>query len=132
MPAWSAQNAIFKGDKVAAWTEFDQVPRHCRQKQLTEVEFVKCADDKALQKIVFEHKWQQLTFVPLNTVAADATLSTGQQQIPASIPAYAVKPASSVPATPPLPYQPVVMLQIFSNFIGSALAFCCYSLSSVG
>lgn len=72
MPEFSGRNAIFKGEKLAAWTEFYQVPRPCRQKQLSETEFVACADHKAQQKRAFEAKWQQLTFVPLTAGTAQS------------------------------------------------------------
>ena len=64
MPAWSGHNAIFNGDQAAAWTEFYQVPQHCRKKQLSEAEFVLCANHKAQQRELFEQKWQQLKFIP--------------------------------------------------------------------
>lgn len=97
MPAWSGHNAIFKGDKVAAWTEFYQMPRHCRQKQLSEAEFVQCAEDKAQQKRRFEQRWQQLTFVPLTVGTMPATtdrVSTPQPELE-SIIAYTVGSATS-------------------------------------
>lgn len=96
MPDWSGHNAIFKGDKVAAWTEFYQVPRQCRQKRLSEAEFVQCAEDKAQQKRRFEQRWQQLTFVPLTVGTAQATadrVSTPQPAIE-SIPAYTLGSAT--------------------------------------
>lgn len=111
MPAWSGRNAIFKGDKVAAWTEFYQVPQHCRQKQLSEAEFVLCADHKAQQRELFEQKWQRLKFSPVNVGAAQAVplqtspsqtnplqaspLQAERQPVLESIPAYTMEPTNS-------------------------------------
>ena len=101
MPAWSGDNAIFKGDKVAAWTEFYQVPRQCRQKRLSEAEFVQCAEDKAQQKRRFEQRWQQLTFVPLTVGTAQATVINISATQPAieSIPAYTLGSATLTATT---------------------------------
>jgi hypothetical protein len=101
MPAWSGHNAIFKGDKVAAWTEFYQVPRHCRQKELSEAEFVQCADHKTQQRQLFEQKWQRLKFSPVNIGAAQAvpsstsSLQAERQPVLESIPAYTMEPTNS-------------------------------------
>lgn len=93
MPAWSGHNAIFNGDKVAAWTEFYQVPQHCRKKQLSETEFVLCANHKARQRELFEQNWQQLKFSPVNVSAAQTVpLSTRPQPVLESIQAYTLHP----------------------------------------
>jgi hypothetical protein len=103
LPSWSARNAIFNGDKMAAWTEFYQVPRQCRQKQLSVTEFVQCADDKAQQKRVFEQRWHSLTFVPLTADTAQAKATKAQQPALQSIAAYTVEtaPAAAPPVTAP-------------------------------
>lgn len=106
MPAWSGNNAIFKGDKAAAWTEYYQVPARCRQKQLAEADFVACADHKALQRQQFEQRWQQLKFVPLTVGTTQAAIANPERQVERptgleSIPAYAVDSTTSSLATSP-------------------------------
>jgi hypothetical protein len=102
MPAWSGRNAIFEGDKAAAWAEFYQVPTRCRQKQLSEVDFVACADHKALQRLQFEQRWQKLKFVPLTTGTAQATAArTERQPVLQSIPAYTMEPTIPTSSTRP-------------------------------
>ncbi len=71
MPIFSAQNNTFEGAKADAWTEFYQVPRQCRKKQLAESEFVACAEHKADQRAKFEQRWQSEN-------AARATLTVAQ------------------------------------------------------
>jgi hypothetical protein len=96
MPEWSGANAIFTGDKAAAWDEFYQVPPQCRLKKLSETEFVACAEDKAAQKSIFEQKWQQLTFVPVGT---DTALAQPSAQ-PLSIqPSHLAQPKSPTTTT---------------------------------
>jgi hypothetical protein len=104
MPAWSGRNAIFKGDKVAAWTEFYQVPQHCRQKQLSEAEFVLCANHKAQQRELFEHKWQQLKFSPVHVNSAQTKPSPAEHQpMPNVVTAYTVEPTPAASNPPPQP-----------------------------
>jgi len=67
MPGFSANNAIFHGDKAAAWTDFYQVPSQCRKKQLTESEFVFCAEQKAAQRDKFERAWQTEAAAKIST-----------------------------------------------------------------
>ncbi|MDP5151639.1 hypothetical protein [Rheinheimera baltica] len=76
MPNWSANNDIFKDDKAAAWSEYYQVPVRCRQKALSEIDFVQCADHKAEQRKQFDEMWQLLKFTPLTTGVSSASAST--------------------------------------------------------
>lgn len=105
MPAWSAQNAIFQGDKVAAWTEFYQVPKHCRKKQLSEAEFILCANHKAQQRELFEQKWQRLKFSPVNIGASQTIpsqtnpMQTVPQPVLESITAHTTESTISVSST---------------------------------
>ncbi|RVU41990.1 hypothetical protein EOE67_02050 [Rheinheimera riviphila] len=124
MPAWSGRNAIFKGDKAAAWTEFYQVPRHCRQKELSEVEFVRCADHKSQQRQLFEQKWQRLKFSPLNINSAQAMPSQAQRQpIQNVVTAYTVEPKTSAkaPAAQPSASRYVENIQQQFNWVGMAI-----------
>ncbi|MDP5131719.1 MAG: hypothetical protein NWQ54_12610 [Paraglaciecola sp.] len=66
MPDWSAENAIFSGSKAAAWADFYQVPTHCRQKTLSETDFVKCANHKAEQRQQFIKKWEKQQHAVVN------------------------------------------------------------------
>lgn len=105
MPAWSGHNAIFQGDKVAAWTEFYQVPKDCRKKQLSEAEFVLCANHKAQQRELFEQKWQRLKFSPVNVGASQAIpsqsnpMQTVPQPVLESITAYTMEPTMTPSST---------------------------------
>lgn len=72
MPDWRADNAIFKGDKSAAWSEYYQVPVSCRQKNLSENDFVKCAEHKAQQRKQFDAAWENLKFTPLTAGTSQA------------------------------------------------------------
>lgn len=58
MPNFSANNSIYTGKKARDWADFYQPPRQCRQKQLTDSEFVFCAEHKADQRAKFELIWQ--------------------------------------------------------------------------
>jgi hypothetical protein len=125
MPAWSGRNAIFEGDKAAAWTEFYQVPTRCRQKQLSEADFVACADHKALQRLQFEQRWQKLTFVPLTTGTVQATATKRESQpILQSIPAYTLEPtistSSSKATTPDSGSRYVENIQQQFHWVGMA------------
>lgn len=75
MPGWSANNATFKGDKAAAWSDYYQVPAKCRQRNLSELDFVQCAEHKAAVRKEFEHSWDNLKFTPLTVGTAQASLS---------------------------------------------------------
>jgi hypothetical protein len=68
MPSFSANNAIFLGAKAAAWEDFYQVPTQCRKKQLTETEFIWCAEHKTDQRAQFEQQWQ-----PTNSAQAETS-----------------------------------------------------------
>ncbi|SEI13129.1 hypothetical protein SAMN05660691_04048 [Rheinheimera pacifica] len=72
MPDWRADNAIFKGDKSAAWSEYYQVPVSCRQKNLSEDDFVKCAEHKTQQRKQFDAAWNNLKFTPLTAGTSQA------------------------------------------------------------
>lgn len=72
MPDWRADNAIFKGDKSAAWSEYYQVPVSCRQRNLSENDFVKCAEHKAHQRMQFDAAWENLKFTPLTAGTSQA------------------------------------------------------------
>ena len=58
MPSFSANNAIFQGEKATAWADFYQVPSRCRKKQLSESDFIGCAEHKSEQRAKFEQQWQ--------------------------------------------------------------------------
>ncbi len=87
MPSFSANNATFGGEKAAAWDDFYQVPRQCRKKQLSEFEFVACAEDKADQRVKFEQNWQ-----PQQSVKSQIHESQSASIMPP-------KPVVSVPST---------------------------------
>ena len=124
MPAWSGRNAIFKGDKAAAWTEFYQVPRHCRQKELSEAEFVSCADHKSQQRQLFEQKWQQLKFSPVNISSAQANPSQAERQpIQNVVTAYTVESSLSAkdPAAQASTSRYVENIRQQFNWVGMAI-----------
>lgn len=80
MPDWRADNAIFKGDKSAAWSEYYQVPVSCRQKNLSEEDFVKCAEHKSQQRKQFDAAWNNLRFTPLTAGTSQAPAPQLQMQ----------------------------------------------------
>lgn len=122
MPAWSGRNAIFKGDKVAAWTEFYQVPKHCRQKQLSEAEFVLCANHKAQQRELFEHKWQQLKFSPVHVSSAQTKPSPAERQpVQNVVTAYAVEPTTTTDNPQPSASRYVENIRQQFNWVGMAI-----------
>lgn len=75
MPDWSANNAVFRGEKAAAWSEYYQVPTKCRQRNLSETDFVQCAEHKATERQKFARAWDKLKFTPLTVGTTEATLS---------------------------------------------------------
>ena len=84
MPSFSANNAIFQGEKAIAWADFYQVPSRCRKKQLSESDFIGCAEHKSAQRAKFEQQWQ--------TEQATSSHVTSPQQS-----TIAVRPALSIP-----------------------------------
>jgi hypothetical protein len=124
MPEWSGRNAIFKGDKVAAWTEFYQVPTRCRQKQLTEAEFVLCADHKAQQRQLFDQKWQRLNFSPVNISSAKTKPSQAKREpMQNVVTAYTVEPtpAASNPPSQPSASRYVENIRQQFNWVGMTI-----------
>lgn len=55
---WSAQNRVYRGEKLEAWQSFYKMPSKCRHKQSSDHDFVACADDKAEQRKRFEAYWR--------------------------------------------------------------------------
>jgi len=94
MPSFSANNAIFHGAKAAAWEDFYQVPTQCRKKQLTESEFIWCAEHKTDQRAQFEQQWQPANSTPVltSTLATAEPAPTQQASITA-----APEPTSAMP-----------------------------------
>ncbi len=74
MPSLSGNNATYHGEKADAWEDFYQVSRLCRKKQLTEAQFIWCAEHKAEQRAKFEHEWQ--IAVAANTATSALTEAT--------------------------------------------------------
>ncbi|WP_417707441.1 hypothetical protein [Rheinheimera aquimaris] len=95
MPDWSATNHIFKGDQAAAWSQYYQVPNQCRQKNLSEADFVKCANHKSEQRKQFDQMWQSLNFTPLTAgVSGSATPPIQQQPHYETMPVYTTAPSN--------------------------------------
>lgn len=55
---WSAQNRVYRGEKLEAWQSFYKMPAQCRHKQSSDHDFVACADNKAMQRKEFEKYWR--------------------------------------------------------------------------
>ncbi len=79
LPSFSADNAIYVGEKANAWADFYQPPRQCRQKKLTDSEFVYCAEHKAEQRAKFELSWQSEY---LKTISEKQLLQESTMQVP--------------------------------------------------
>lgn len=81
IPSFSANNAIFTGEKANQWANFYQPPRQCRQKELTDTEFVFCAEHKAEQRAQFELIWQsRFSKTSVQIVHSPASMSAQPQK----------------------------------------------------
>lgn len=55
---WSAHNPTYTGAKVVAWDKFYQIPKACRNHEISADDFIFCADDKNAQRAKFENYWR--------------------------------------------------------------------------
>ncbi len=106
MPSFSANNATFSGEKADAWADFYQPPRQCRQKKLTEADFIACAENKAKQRDEFERVWQRRSPDIAVQVAQPmvSSMPVHQQAIQAEVPHSVIASTSSTDKQTPLSY----------------------------
>lgn len=77
LPKLQANNAVFQGAQAAAWTQFYQPPTQCRQQQISEADFVFCAEHKTAQRALFIQQWlTQTTAAERSTPVASTSIST--------------------------------------------------------
>lgn len=58
---FSAHNHVFTPEKSAAWDAFYKIPARCRSKDMTQDDFVFCAENKSDQRREFEQQWSNQT-----------------------------------------------------------------------
>jgi len=91
LPKLQAHNAVFQGAQAAAWAQFYQPPTQCRQQQISEADFVFCAEHKTAQRALFIQQWQtQTTAAERSTSVASTSIATTTSIAPSTAPVTAL------------------------------------------
>lgn len=112
LPKLQATNAVFQGAQAAAWAQFYQPPTQCRQQQISEADFVFCAEHKTAQRALFIQQWRTQTAAAERITPVAST--SNSRTPPTTLPTITPPPVAINSTASQWPIEQVLAVDVFN------------------